>query len=429
MYGLETLNRDRPIVNSLLEPDFYKFTMGQFVWSSYPDVDVTAALRCRTKGVLLGEVIDLGELREQLDHSRTIRLNKTRLHYLRGTNEYGNRMLHEPYLEFLGGLALPEYLLEKRGSDIRLEFGGPWPVQKFWETLALSIVNELYTRALMKKLTRFEREAVMARAILRLQEKIAILRANPDIMFSDFGTRRRAFAAWQRYINEVLCEELPRQFLGSSNTELAMEFGTTPMGTSAHELQMVIAGLHQGQPQFLKASQREVVEGWWRQYGYGLSVFLPDTYGSEFFFNNLTEQELREWKGARWDSGDPIVFGERLIARYESLGIDPREKLIVWSDGLDIPEILKLRGHFNGRIRSSFGWGTNLTNDLWDNQWHDGLWYGPLSLVIKPKTANGRGLVKLSDNPAKATGESDDVDRYKAEVNYDPDAQRVECVY
>jgi nicotinate phosphoribosyltransferase len=160
-----------------------------------------------------------------------------------------------------------------------------------------------------------------------------------------------------------------------------------------------------------------------------LSIFLPDTYGSEFFFDNLTPKELGEWKGVRWDSGDPIVFGDKLIARYEAQGIDPKEKLLIFSDGLDIAAIVKLHTYFKGRIKTSYGWGTNLTNDLWDNEWHNGLWYGPLSLVIKPKTVNGRGLVKLSDNPAKATGDPEDVKRYMAAVGYDQNAKRVECTY
>jgi nicotinate phosphoribosyltransferase len=424
-----TVPTDRPIVSSLLEADFYKFTMGQFVWNNYQDVNVTGALRCRTKGVRLGEIIDLGQLREELDHIRTLRFNNSQLHYLRGTNEYGNRMFHEPYLEFLRAMSLPEYNLEKVGPDIRLEFGGPWSTQKYQETLGLSIVDELYTRALMKPLSRFERETVMARACVRLAEKIKILRGYPDIFFSDFGTRRRAFAEWQTYVNEVLCAELPSQFLGSSNTDLAMRFGTVPMGTSAHELQMVVAGLRQGQKDWLKVSQQEVVEGWWQQYGYGLSIFLPDTYGSEFFFDNLTPQELSKWKGARWDSGDPFVFGDKLIARYEKHGIDPKTKLIVFSDGLDIAAIVKLHTYFNGRIKTSYGWGTNLTNDLWDNAWHNGLWYGPLSLVIKPATANGRGLVKLSDNPEKATGRPEDIERYMQAVGYDRNTKHVACVY
>jgi nicotinate phosphoribosyltransferase len=178
----------------------------------------------------------------------------------------------------------------------------------------------------------------------------------------------------------------------------------------------------------VSASQREVLDGWWQEYAWGLSVFLPDTFGTDFFLKNLTHEELKEWKGFRWDSGDPIAFGDRIIALYEQHGIDAKEKLLIPSDGLDLAAIFKLHDHFNGRIKMSYGWGTNLTNDLFDSTWHGDRWYGPLSLVVKPVTANGHRLVKLSDNLAKATGTDDDVERYKHAAGYTK-ADYVETVY
>jgi nicotinate phosphoribosyltransferase len=358
------------------------------------------------------------------------------LHYLRGTNEYGDRMFCEPYLDFLKDLRMPEYCLEKDGQDLRLEFSGSWPTGILWETIALSIVNELYARRLMKPLTRFEREVVHATGRLRLAEKIKQLREHPSVIFSDFGSRRRFSGEWQAYIDETLRDELPQQFLGSSNTYLAAQNGTVPMGTAAHELFMVVAGLREGQDNWLSSSQREVLDGWWREYSWGLSVFLPDTFGSDFFLRNLTPSDFKEWKGFRWDSGDPIAFGEKIIRLYKEHGIDPvdpkkdpkEHKILIPSDGLDLATIFKLHDHFNGRIKMSYGWGTNLTNDLFDNAWHGDLWYGPLSLVVKPVTANGHRLVKLSDNLAKATGADDDVERYKHAAGY-TNTESVECTY
>ncbi len=424
---MRRVQHDRPIITSLFDgQDFYKFPMGQFAWMRYPDVDVIYALRCRTKGVHLGELLDLGRLREELDHVRTLMFTNSELHYLRGTNEYGNRMFCEPYLEFLRGMRLPEYRLEKVGPDIILEFRGPWPMVKLWETIALAVVNELYNIMLMKHLSRFEIECLYAAGRLKLAEKIKTLLQHPDIFISDFGSRRRFSGEWQQYVNEVLCEELKKQFLGSSNTGLAMHCGTTPMGTNAHSLQMIIAALRAGQKDWLRESQHEVLEGWWQQYGHGLSIFLPDTYGSEFFFDNLTQDELRNWKGVRHDSGEPFAFGDRLIARYERHGIDPKTKLLIFSDGLDIGMILKLHAYFSGRIKLSYGWGTTLTNDLWPNEWRDGLWYGPLSLVVKPKSANGKGTVKFSDNIGKFTGEPSDIEYYKIGAGY-TNIDYVEC--
>ena len=421
----------QPIIQSLLEPDFYKFTMGQFVWRRYSNAQVTYTFKNRTKGVNLGKVLDLGELKEELDHARTLRFTNSELHYLRGTNEYGDRMFCEPYLEFLKNLRLPEYLLERDGENIRLEFSGSWPEAIYWETQGLAIANGVYSKTLLRRLTSFERECVYATGRLRLAERIAALRKNPDVLFSDFGTRRRFSGEWQQYVVETLRDELSnsKQFLGTSNTYLAMQAGLVPMGTAAHELFMVVAGLlDDGREDWLTASQAEVLAGWWKEYGHGLSIFLPDTFGSDFFVRNLTQDQLIRWKGFRWDSGDPFVFGDRVIERYKQCGVDPTTKLLIPSDGLDLTTILKLHTYFSGRIKMSYGWGTNLTNDLFDNAWHGDLWYGPLSLVVKPSSINGRGLVKLSDNLAKATGMSEDIERYKRAAGYTK-ADYVECTY
>jgi nicotinate phosphoribosyltransferase len=201
------------------------------------------------------------------------------------------------------------------------------------------------------------------------------------------------------------------------------------MGTNAHELPMVIAGLHDnGEDDWLRIAQQEVLGGWWDLYGHGLSIFLPDTFGTDFFLNGLTDEELRTWKGFRQDSGDPFEEGEKYIRRYRKAGVDASEKLAIFSDGLDVQTMVQLNDHFSGELMPSYGWGTNATNDLFDNTWHGDLWYGPLSLVVKPVSANGQGLVKLSNNLAKATGRPEDVERYKRAAAY-TNTDRVECVY
>jgi nicotinate phosphoribosyltransferase len=415
-----------PIVRSRLEPDFYKFTMGQLIWRKYAAVETTFSFKNRTTKARLGRLLDLGELREQLDHARSLMFTNSELHYLRGTNEYQERMFDEGYLEFLRRLRLPDYHLEQRGDDLVLEFSGPWAEVTYWETIGLSIVNEAYYRTLLRGLSKFEREAIHAEGVHRLRDKIRILRDRPDVHFSDFGTRRRFSGAWQHYIDETLRDELNRgefqgQFLGTSNTYAAMTTGVVPMGTAAHELPMIIAGtLDQGDadPAWLRRAQRQVIDDWWEQYGWGLSIFLPDTFGTDFFFTVVTEDDLRRWKGVRWDSGDLFAFGERVIRAYKQVGVDPSEKMLVPSDALDLPVILEAHERFGGRMRVSYGWGTGLTNDLLDNVMIGDRWFGPMSLVVKPTRANGRGLVKLSDNPAKATGEPGDVERYKRAAAY-----------
>jgi nicotinate phosphoribosyltransferase len=231
-----------------------------------------------------------------------------------------------------------------------------------------------------------------------------VLRGRPEISFVDFGTRRRFSREWQHYVDRTLAEEMPHQFLGTSSTESAMLHGLVPMGTSAHELTMVMSGIMHDSDDLIRASHNRVMQDWWELYGWGLSVAVTDTYGSEFFFRDTDEEQARAWKGLRHDSGDPFEFGERAIRFYRDLGIDPREKLLIFSDGLELQTILALSRRFHDRVKLSFGWGTNLTNDLG---------FEPISIVVKAIEANGHRTVKLSDNLAKATGSREDIERFK----------------
>jgi nicotinate phosphoribosyltransferase len=388
-----------------MDLDFYKFTMGQLVFKRYREVLVRYAFKNRTARVRLGEYVSLSELRRELDHVRTLRFNNSELHYLRGTNEYGERMFSEEYLQFLRSLELPHYALEPTDDGgFRLEFPGSWSEAIYWETLALSIVNELYYRALMARLRPFERDCVMARGRIRLADKIKALREKPGITIVDFGARRRFSRDWQYYIDRTLAQEIPEQFLGTSDTESAMRFGLLPMGTSAHEMYMVMAGMNHGSDQAVRESHNRVLRDWWDEYGWGLSIALTDTYGSDFFFQDMTAEQARNWKGLRHDSGDPLVFAEKALSFYRNHDIDPREKLLIFSDGLELDTILLLHERLAGKIKLSFGWGTNLTNDLG---------FEPLSLVVKVVEVGGNPAVKLSDNLAKATGPADAVERFK----------------
>lgn len=417
MFGTRRAASDEPIITSLLDADFYKFTMGQFVFHRYHDVPVRYGFKNRTSSVPLGKIVDIGQLREELDHVRQLSVGKSELHYLRGTNEYSERMFREDYLSYLSSLVLPRYQLTPGDEQFCLEFPGAWEFAIYWETIALSIINELYTRAQMAGCSRGEQDAVYAEGVRRLMEKVGILKAHPEITFCDFGTRRRFSGAWQRYVNEILAEELPGQFLGTSNTKFAMDLGLLPMGTNAHEQDMVLAALNAHSDDALRSAHNQLLQEWWNEYGYGLSIALTDTFGTEFFFRDMTREQAAAWKGLRQDSGDPAEFGERAIRFYEAYGIDPKEKLLIFSDGLELPQILRLVEQFHGRIKVTFGWGTNLTNDLGIRT---------LSLVVKVIEANGVPTVKLSDNLAKATGSAEDVARYKRAFGHTIDTY-VEC--
>lgn len=413
--------RDEPIIKSLLDTDFYKLTMGQVVFFHYPSIKVLFAFKNRTKNVLLSRIIKKEALCRELDYVQTLKLNRTEIRYLRGATIGTQQMFRNEYLYFLENqLHLPKYKLEYQGDNLILEFEGDWAHAIYWEIYALAIINELYYRTILADKSKLELDTLRAYGTLRLSEKVKILKENPEIVFIDFGTRRRFSHDWQDYIVGTLAEELPEnQFRGTSNVCLAMKHGLLPMGTSAHEMFMVLAGAMDANDKAVHESYQEVMQRWYEHYGLELSIALTDTFGSEYHFQNTTKRQAENWKGLRQDSGDPIAFGERVITFYQSHGIDPREKLIIFSDGLEIDTILKLHQHFNGRIKTSFGWGTNLTNDL-----------GPkaLSLVIKPVEANGRGLVKLSDNLAKAIGKPEDIERYKRIFGYNENTYQ-ECKY
>jgi nicotinate phosphoribosyltransferase len=290
-----------------------------------------------------------------------------------------------------------------------LEFPDLWSKDTYWETLALPIINELYYRHKMRDLSRFERDVIMANGKIKLAEKIKILKQYPGLTFSDFGTRRRFSREWQYYVVQTLAEELPGQFLGTSNVRAAMDFGQLPMGTSAHETYMAMTGIMHDSDDTIRASHNKVLQEWWAQYGYGLSIALTDTFGTGFFFSDMTEEQAKKWKGLRHDSGDPIKFGEDAIKFYEGYGINPQEKLLVFSDGLDLQTMIKIYLHFRGRIKVTFGWGTNLTNDMG---------FMTLSLVIKVIESCGHGTVKLTDNLAKAMGSPENVERFKRIFNH-----------
>lgn len=409
---------DDPIIFSLLDVDFYKFTMGQLIFEKHPDVLVTFSFKNRTRDVKLLDFIEIDELREQLEHVRkSLSFGNSDLHYLRGTNEYGDRMFHEPYLQFLKGLKLPEFDLRAVDGELVLDFCGKWAEVTYWETIALSVIIELYLRSLMNKLSAFEREVHYARGVISLFEKLTKIVKHGKAIFSEFGTRRRASHSWQNYVIGVLKSKVPKQqFRGTSNVYFAQQHNIEPMGTNAHEMQSAYSGIFYDLDEQAGrlVSQKRFLYDWETMYGLGLSIALPDTFGSDYFFKEIfiPSGMMARWKGTRWDSGDPIKFGEDRIREYESIGVDPRTKVILFSDGLDADRIIEICDHFEGRINTTFGWGTNLTNDLG---------FKPLSLVIKVTQANGHPVCKLSDNISKAIGDKSAIERMKRLTGYSTD--------
>ncbi len=256
-----------PVVRSLLDTDFYKLLMVQMIRDTHPDVDATFAVLNRTTGVRLAEVIDEGELRTQLDHARTVRFSKQELIWLAGNSFYGvERMFAPGFIAWLADFRLPDYELSVRDGQYELRFAGPWAETSLWEILALTILNELRARAALKGHGRFALDVTYARAKARLWDKVERLRELPDLVLSDFGTRRRHGFLWQRWCVEALQEGLGDRFIGTSNVLLAMQAGLEAIGTNAHELPMVEAALADDDAGIAAAPYR-VLDQWRRHYG------------------------------------------------------------------------------------------------------------------------------------------------------------------
>ena len=399
-----------PIVRSLIDTDFYKLLMCQSVHRNRPDTNVVFSLINRTKSIPLARLIDEGELREQLDHARSRSLTRGESTWLRGNTFYGKRqMFSHTFMEWFENLRLPPYELERKGDQYELTFEGKWPEVMLWEIPALAILMELRSRAVLATMGKFELQVLYARAMTRIWEKIERLRRIDGLKIADFGTRRRHSFLWQDWCVQAMIEGLGPNFTGSSNCHIALRRDIEAIGTNAHELPMIAAALAPDDEALREAPYR-VLENWHEDYDGNLRIILPDTYGTKGFLERAPDW-LASWTGIRIDSGRPEEGAETAIAWWKSRGQDPREKLVIFSDGLDVEKIEALYARFNGRVKLGFGWGTLLTNDFRGLAPDDGL--APFSLVCKAVRANGRPTVKLSDNPAKAMGPPDQIERYK----------------
>jgi nicotinate phosphoribosyltransferase len=417
-----------PIVRSLLDTDFYKLLMLQFIWKNFPTTHVTSEIHNRTLHIRLADRISAAALRDQLDHVRTLRLRRSELVWLTGNTFYGTKQIFHP--DFLNWLEhdfrLSDYeIIEPQEGDqtgqLVIRFSGLWTGVTMWEVYSLAIVSEMKTRAALSTLNELELDVLYARAKTRLWDKIELLRHVEGLRLSDFGTRRRHSFLWQEYCVQALSTALntnhTNRFAGTSNTALAYKHDLEAIGTNAHELPMAMAALaSRGSDADLRASQYKVLELWRQSYNNELLILLPDTFGTTQFLEGAPDWVAR-WTGERVDSKDPFTAGDEYIAWLLQRDQDPRTKRLIASDGLDASTIVDLHAHFNGRIRFSAGWGTLLTNDFRDCHPRNEDTFEPISLVCKLTSADGIPTVKLSDNPSKSTGPTDLIARYRRVFN------------
>jgi nicotinate phosphoribosyltransferase len=380
------------------------------------------------------------ELREQLAATRRLKFHKSEMIWLAGNTFYGKRGIFEPaFLQWLeNDFQLSDFELHVEDGQLSLRFQGSWTETTMWEIYALSVIDELKTRASLKELSEFELDILYARAKTRLWEKMERLRGVPRLSVSDFGTRRRHSFLWHEYVVIAMSDVLGESFAGSSNTYLAYKHDLEAIGTNAHELPMALAALADDEED-LRTAQYRILELWQQSYQGELLIMLPDTFGTTQFLEGAPEW-VGNWTGQRVDSKDPYAAGDEYIAWLEKHGRDPRRKRLIASDGLDVDLILGLHAYFGGtlkngatpadfqrasdfederkwvpdrRIRFSAGWGTFLTNDFRNCDPRGGDGFNPMSLVCKLTDVDGRPAVKLSDNYLKAMGPANEIERYR----------------
>jgi nicotinate phosphoribosyltransferase len=399
-----------PIIRSLLDTDFYKLLMCQSVFKNKPNTKVTFSLINRSDGIPIAKLIDEGRLREQLDHVRTLRLTRGESTWLRGNTFYGKKqMFRSDFMAWFENLKLPPYHLERIGDQYELSFEGSWPEVMLWEIPALSIIMELRSRAVLRDMGRSELQVLYAQAMTKLWEKIKNLNNLGQLSIADFGTRRRHSFLWQDWCVQAMQEGLGSNFTGTSNCLIAMRREVEAIGTNGHELPMIYAALAKNNSELIQ-SPYKVFQDWQEEHDGNLLILLPDTFGTKNFLENAPPW-MSDWTGIRVDSGDPIKGAKIAIDWWKSRGENPKEKLLIFSDGLDVPKIKELNNKFKDQAKLAFGWGTLMTNDFRGLVPDKAL--DPFSLVCKATAANGKETVKLSDNPNKAMGSKEEINRYK----------------
>ncbi|HLR30054.1 MAG TPA: nicotinate phosphoribosyltransferase [Paenalcaligenes sp.] len=368
------------IITSLLDTDLYKFTMMQVVLHHFPTAQVQYRFQCRTPNVDLSPYLD--EIRQEVHELCQLKFTEDELAYLAGL-----RFMKSDFIDFLRLFQLPERCIHIEAGEqggISIEIEGPWLHTILFEIPVLAIVNEVYFRN-----TKPHPPLEEGRA--RLRAKMQLVTGDPslaDFRVAEYGTRRRFSKKWHDEVVATMKDQMGVHFAGSSNVWMAKKHDVLPLGTMAHEYLQACQALG---PR-LRDSQVFALEMWAREYRGDLGIALSDVYGMDAFLRDFDMYFCKLFDGARHDSGDPFVWGDRLLAHYEKNRVDSRTKTLIFSDALDIPKAIELAHYFANRCKVSFGIGTNLTNDFG---------HTPLQVVIKMVRCNGQPVAKISDTPEK----------------------------
>jgi nicotinate phosphoribosyltransferase len=365
------------IIESLLDTDLYKFTMMQVVLHQFPGAMVEYRFKCRTQDVDLSLYAE--EIKREIAYLCQLRFTRQELVYLRGF-----RFFKSDFIDFLRIFQLSqEYIEISTEPEFSLVIRGPWLHTIMFEVPILAIISEVYCR---NHYLQPDYEAGKK----KLLEKVALVQETPgdEFKFAEFGTRRRFSGYWQDQVVELLHNKLKANFSGTSNVYYAKKYDVKPIGTMAHEYMQACQALG---PR-LKDSQKFAFEIWAKEYRGDLGIALSDTYSIAAFLHDFDMYFCKLFDGARQDSGDPYEWGEKVIAHYHSMRVDPKTKILTFSDALSFTLAIQLFWHFKDRTHPVFGIGTKLTNDLG---------HKPIQIVIKMTECNGQPVAKVSDAPEK----------------------------
>ncbi len=370
-----------PIIVSLLDTDLYKFNMDQVIFHKHTDLCGQYYFKCRTPGVVFTpEMAD--EINAQIDHLCTLRFHHNELDYLRSI-----RFIKNDYVEFLRlWRPIRDYVsvdLSDRG-ELSVVVDGPLFSAMQFEIFLLEIINEVYFRI------QYDYDSLLASAEKRLDEKIAAFNDGKyTFKFAEFGCRRRLSREWQDEVVRRFVTET-KNCVGTSNVYLAMKYDVTPIGTYAHEFVQMYQGIDSIP---LAYTNHYAMQDWYDEYQGDNGTALTDTITTDLFLLDFNRSMVNNYSGVRHDSGDPYEWGEKIIAHYKKYGVDPKTKVLLFSDSLDFDKAQKLHDRFKDKTKVSFGIGTFCSNDTFAE---------PLNIVIKLQYVNGRPVAKLSDSPGKA---------------------------
>lgn len=373
---------NKPIITSIIDTDLYKLSMQKVVLHQYPKANVAYQFKCRNENVRLGYLVD--EIRNELEQWEEIKLTESEKLFINEKLPF----LKGDYVDYLSNFRFnPDWVDIRNGEDgdLLIDIRGLWLDTILFEVPLLSTINELHFR----HTTDFA--SIRGRGIANLKDKINMLKNHPRITISEFGTRRRYSKNWQNLVYQELIRNCP-QIIGTSNVKMAMDYGTGCQGTVAHEY----FSAHLALVDNIRQAQKRALHVWQQEYDKDLGTALTDTFTTKAFWMDFDKTLTENFSSIRHDSGDPIKFGWEAIEHYKKMGVNPKTKTLVFSDGLNIPKAINIFETFTGLIGVSFGIGTSLSNDLGVT---------PLNIVIKLVECNGKPVVKLSDEKGKNIGD------------------------